>query len=55
MLQAKEWYIIADNDDSHIKDSHIKFGKFIQSVKSDEENFVNGERLLDEVKQIINP
>lgn len=53
LLKAREWYVIADNEENHIKDASIKFGKFIATTEMDKETFVNQEILLDQAKELL--
>lgn len=54
LLEAKEWYIIANNENRHLKDADIAFGKLINTINNDGNDFVNSETLLMEAKELIN-
>ena len=53
LLEANEWYIIADNKYRHIKDANMKFGKFIQTTKTDADVFIQQEMLINEANDIL--
>jgi hypothetical protein len=53
LLRAKQWYIIAENESQHIKIANIETGKLLQAIKTDTNDFLQGERLVNEANNLI--